>query len=153
MCNTNPALDSNNNYASDCDGFNTWLETYDGQQRICGPRNLSQGAQSMPFDRESLKENAYFSTNHLYNYSKTVIHLRWGKYRWLKILILSRFLFTDIQLALAGMIHVDTNFCRWEWEHYRRVWWAWGPLNRALGTIHVGAGRGHATQRKLILKI
>ena len=27
------------------------------------------------------KENAYFSNNHLCNYTKTIIHLRLGEYR------------------------------------------------------------------------
>ena len=43
---------------------------------------------------------AYFSKNHLCNYSKTIliIHLRCDEYRWIKALTLSRFLFTEPEL-------------------------------------------------------
>ena len=41
---------------------------------------------------DCFKENPYFSNNHACNYTKTIIHLRLGEYRWIK---------TDIHLSFG----------------------------------------------------
>jgi hypothetical protein len=63
----------------------------DGDMSGPGYRKLK----SPPYEKRFRCVILFFSNNHLCNYTKTIIRLRLGEYRWIKTSTSSRFLFSD----------------------------------------------------------